>query len=494
MLRLVCCWLARCCEETRWHAVSPIPAWRLHCGTPPTRETPAPPRPRPPIPLRPCPPSRLPRPLPALPSPPCSGPTHAKAERNGNSCEARRILDAPVAFPVPGDYLSLDEWVNAKGSRLEYDAIRALKTWFCGPEHWANPYPTEEQKQALAGSTGLTVTQVSNWLRNERKRVWLPLKRRALLRSARSQGGGRGAAAAAAAAATGGAGGGGGGRGGGAALAAAPAGPRPAVAVSGAAPSTFASAAFAAPASAPRQAQPAAAVGPPFQAPGQPRPPQAHGEPAPHSGPGPVAAADPAAGAAAGLGIVSAGCKSGPLSGAAAAAAPAGASAPAVSAAALQQPAPVAPLALSAVPQAMDDAGGRRAMPRAVAGNPAPGAIKTVASSAAGPVVSLPMGAAGAFVGAPAAAAGEPGEGSARSGMTLGEFAAACTPADLLLSGGALHTATHSGTHSLTGTGTGASGFTDASGIAAGIGSLLAAGAGLPSRSPDARLPRAAGR
>jgi hypothetical protein len=110
-------------------------------------------------------------------------------------------------------------------------------------------------------------------------------------------------------------------------------------------------------------------------------------------------------------------------------------------------------------------------------------------------MLPLPMGAAGVSLGAPAAAAGEPGEGSARGGMTLGEFAAACTPADLLLSGRPLHTATHSGTHSLTGTtGSGASGFTDASGIAAGIGSLLAAGAGLPSRSPDARLPRAAGR
>jgi hypothetical protein len=105
--------------------------------------------------------------------------------------------------------------------------------------------------------------------------------------------------------------------------------------------------------------------------------------------------------------------------------------------------------------------------------------------------MSLLMGGTGVSAGAPAAATGGPVDGPAlRSGMTLGEFAAACTPADLLLSGGLLQTATHSGTHSLTGTGTGASGFTDASGIAAGIGSLLAAGAGLPSRSPDARLPR----
>ena len=58
--------------------------------------------------------------------------------------------------------------------------MRALKGWFCTAAHWEYPYPTDAEKEALAAETGLTVTQVSNWLRNERKRVWLPLKRGAL--------------------------------------------------------------------------------------------------------------------------------------------------------------------------------------------------------------------------------------------------------------------------------------------------------------------------
>jgi hypothetical protein len=109
---------------------------------------------------------------------------------------------ADVTFDIPEDYLSIDDWAQSKSSRLTFPAVSLLKGWFSDPSHWVNPYPTEQEKAELAIQTGLNVTQVclvltyhncifrvqshvfclqiSNWLRNERKRVWLPLKRKAI--------------------------------------------------------------------------------------------------------------------------------------------------------------------------------------------------------------------------------------------------------------------------------------------------------------------------
>jgi hypothetical protein len=89
----------------------------------------------------------------------------------------RRIIEAKVDFPVPDAYMSIDEWAAGKGSRLSLQAVTILKKWFCAPENWPNPYPSDEAKELLAREAGLSLVQVCNWLRNERKRVWLPLKR-----------------------------------------------------------------------------------------------------------------------------------------------------------------------------------------------------------------------------------------------------------------------------------------------------------------------------
>lgn len=38
-----------------------------------------------------------------------------------------------VLFPVPHDYMNLEDWAQNKGSRLDYKAVVALKAWFCDP-------------------------------------------------------------------------------------------------------------------------------------------------------------------------------------------------------------------------------------------------------------------------------------------------------------------------------------------------------------------------
>jgi len=48
-----------------------------------------------------------------------------------------------------------------------------LKKWLF--EHLFHPYPTEEEKSALSLQTGLTLSQISNWFINARRRILQPM-------------------------------------------------------------------------------------------------------------------------------------------------------------------------------------------------------------------------------------------------------------------------------------------------------------------------------
>jgi hypothetical protein len=54
------------------------------------------------------------------------------------------------------------------GHRFTLESLRALKDWFS--RHVENPYPTEEEKVMLEQQTGLSRTQIANWLANARRR------------------------------------------------------------------------------------------------------------------------------------------------------------------------------------------------------------------------------------------------------------------------------------------------------------------------------------
>ncbi|KAM0194806.1 hypothetical protein ACHAPA_009156 [Fusarium lateritium] len=54
------------------------------------------------------------------------------------------------------------------GHRFTLESLRALKDWFS--RHSENPYPTEEEKIMLEQQTGLSRTQITNWLANARRR------------------------------------------------------------------------------------------------------------------------------------------------------------------------------------------------------------------------------------------------------------------------------------------------------------------------------------
>lgn len=51
-------------------------------------------------------------------------------------------------------------------------AVDVMASWMSLPAHAADPYPTREERRALAGAGGITERQVDYWLGNARKRVW----------------------------------------------------------------------------------------------------------------------------------------------------------------------------------------------------------------------------------------------------------------------------------------------------------------------------------
>jgi hypothetical protein len=48
-----------------------------------------------------------------------------------------------------------------------------LREWLS--DHKKHPYPTEDEKDALASKTGLSLNQISNWFINARRRILQPM-------------------------------------------------------------------------------------------------------------------------------------------------------------------------------------------------------------------------------------------------------------------------------------------------------------------------------
>lgn len=78
--------------------------------------------------------------------------------------------------PIVEDLLKEDAPKRGAGAaRFPRAAVKILKDWL--NEHAENPYPTEDEKQTLASQTGLTVSQISNWMANTRRRQKLRPRR-----------------------------------------------------------------------------------------------------------------------------------------------------------------------------------------------------------------------------------------------------------------------------------------------------------------------------
>lgn len=80
---------------------------------------------------------------------------------------------------MPPEYVSVPPPHRDEQRRLSYESTLKLKQWMARPEHWVFPYPSDHTKRELCELCSMDMTQISNWFRNERKRIWLPLKRKA---------------------------------------------------------------------------------------------------------------------------------------------------------------------------------------------------------------------------------------------------------------------------------------------------------------------------
>ncbi|KAF4312173.1 Homeobox [Botryosphaeria dothidea] len=78
-------------------------------------------------------------------------------------------------YGYPGTYGYNVEGAHADGTgrkrrgNLPKEATNTLKEWF--QRHADSPYPTDEEKSDLAGLTGLSSAQISNWFINARRRT-----------------------------------------------------------------------------------------------------------------------------------------------------------------------------------------------------------------------------------------------------------------------------------------------------------------------------------
>lgn len=79
---------------------------------------------------------------------------------------------ATAGIPAPG---TKQKPRPEKGKQMPTDVTRVLQTWLI--QHADHPYPTPAEKTMLMAETGMTPTQLRNFLTNYRKRHWKPVLR-----------------------------------------------------------------------------------------------------------------------------------------------------------------------------------------------------------------------------------------------------------------------------------------------------------------------------
>ncbi|KAI8971133.1 hypothetical protein BD414DRAFT_225413 [Trametes punicea] len=81
---------------------------------------------------------------------------------------------SPQAAPATGSPSALDRPPQRKRGKLPKPVTDFLKDWL--HRHSDHPYPSEEEKKQLCHATGLSMSQVSNWMINARRRILAPAR------------------------------------------------------------------------------------------------------------------------------------------------------------------------------------------------------------------------------------------------------------------------------------------------------------------------------
>ncbi|GLE01473.1 hypothetical protein PINS_up010303 [Pythium insidiosum] len=108
--------------------------------------------------------------LPGVPTCPEASPAEKHSSNASATSESRSSQD-------PSSDANKKRKKGTRRGTLNAEAKNVLKAWMFSPEHFAHPYPSEEEKEELASEAGIEVKQLSNWFTNARKRLWQPVLR-----------------------------------------------------------------------------------------------------------------------------------------------------------------------------------------------------------------------------------------------------------------------------------------------------------------------------
>ncbi|TEB22725.1 hypothetical protein FA13DRAFT_1757201 [Coprinellus micaceus] len=98
---------------------------------------------------------------PMQPAPPQLPPANRSPQQQGGIPSQSQLVDRP----------------QRKRGKLPKETTDYLKAWL--HRHSDHPYPSEEEKKQLCHATGLSMSQVSNWMINARRRILAPAHRAA---------------------------------------------------------------------------------------------------------------------------------------------------------------------------------------------------------------------------------------------------------------------------------------------------------------------------
>ncbi|GJE91808.1 homeobox domain-containing protein [Phanerochaete sordida] len=106
-------------------------------------------------------------------------PANAPSGLVGAGAPAISVTGSPTRSPQQphAPPPSLVERAPRKRGKLPKPVTDYLKDWL--HRHSDHPYPSEEEKKALCNATGLSMSQVSNWMINARRRILAPAHRAA---------------------------------------------------------------------------------------------------------------------------------------------------------------------------------------------------------------------------------------------------------------------------------------------------------------------------
>lgn len=91
-----------------------------------------------------------------------------QGKQTGNRWLSSAGADLTMTMPGPVNFTEEITQEKSGGGRFSRAIVHTLKRWI--DEHSSNPYPTEEEKEHLKEQTGLSRSQISNWLANARRR------------------------------------------------------------------------------------------------------------------------------------------------------------------------------------------------------------------------------------------------------------------------------------------------------------------------------------